>query len=164
VPINTFTHLRTLLVVTLLAAGVLAGASAAKAADRADPIPASVGPAGRAGFYINPSAPGLDSARVQAIIQRSIARWGDGYLGLTTAVPGVADGLSVVGVTTLPTGLLGLATTRSSTARRSPRSISRPTMCCTRPISNASRSSCSTAWSASSCSWMKPRCAGFWVK
>ena len=115
--INSVTHLRsTLFVVTLLAVGVLTGASAVQAADRVDPIPASVGPAGRAGFYINPSAPGLDAARVQAIVQRSIARWGDGYLGLTTAVPGVADGISVVGVTTLPTGLLGLATTRSSTA------------------------------------------------
>jgi len=96
-----------------LAAALFLFAGPARAADRSDPIPASVGPPGGVGFYVNPSAPGLDPARVQEIIQRSLQRWGDTFLGLTTATPGVVDGTNVIGVGTLQSGVLGVTQTRS---------------------------------------------------
>ncbi|MEA2181832.1 MAG: hypothetical protein QOF69_1017 [Solirubrobacteraceae bacterium] len=104
------------LVVTLLAAGtiLLAATDAARGADRTDPIPSTVGPPGGVGFYVNPSAPGWNATRVQEIIRRSLARWGDTYLGTTTNAPGVADGQNVIGVATLPAGTLGLSQSRST--------------------------------------------------
>lgn len=97
----------------VVAVASIAFAGPAQAADRSDPIPAAVGPPGGIGFYVNPSAPGLDPARVQSIIQRSLARWGDTFLGLTGATPGASDGLNVIGVASLPTGTLGLAQSSS---------------------------------------------------
>lgn len=97
-----------------LAVAVLLPAGSAPAADRSDPIPPSVGPSGGLGFYLNPTTPpGLDPGRVAAIVQRSLARWGNAYLGTTTAVPGVADGLNVVGLTDLPPEYLGLMQSQS---------------------------------------------------
>ena len=96
-----------------LAAALSLFAGSARAADRSDPIPASVGPPGGVGFYVNPSAPGLDPARVQEIVLRSLQRWGDTFLGLTTAQPGAIDGTNVIGVGTLPSGALGVTQTRS---------------------------------------------------
>ena len=107
------TKLRRLL--ACLAVAPLLPVGSALAADRSDPIPPSVGPAGGLGFHLNPTTPpGLDAARVAAIVQRSLARWGNTYLGTTTAAPGVADGLNVVGLTDLPAEYLGLMQSRSS--------------------------------------------------
>ena len=106
-----------------------ATAGPVRAADRSDAIPATVGPPGGVGFYVNPNAAGLDSARVQEILRRSLARWGDTYLGLTDALPGADDAINVIGVTALPDGLLGLARTRTpQTVRTVPaRTVCAPT-------------------------------------
>jgi hypothetical protein len=111
---------------TLAAATCTAGlllAAPAQAADHTDAIPATVGPPGGIGFYFNPSVVGLNpaasaanAARVQAVVLRSLARWGDSYLGLTTAAPGTADGVNVIGVGPLDDGVLGLTQTRSTDA------------------------------------------------
>jgi hypothetical protein len=91
----------------------VAAAGPVRAADRSDAIPVTVGPPGGVGFYVNPDAAGLEPARVQEILVRSLVRWGNTYLGLTTAVPGADDAINVIGVTALPDGLLGLAQTRT---------------------------------------------------
>lgn len=93
---------------------LLAAAGSAAAADRRDPIPPTVGPPGGAGFYVNPNAAGLDPARVQEILRRSLERWGNTFLGFTDAQPGVDDAISVIGVAPLPDGLLGLAQARTT--------------------------------------------------
>ncbi len=105
--------LRLGLVVVAAAPFAAALVGPARAADRSDPIPATVGPPGGVGFYANPAAPGLDPARVQEILVRSLVRWGNTYLGPTNSAPGVEDGVSVIGVTALPDGLLGLAQVRT---------------------------------------------------
>jgi hypothetical protein len=105
----------------LVAASLFLAVTAAgpvAAADRSDPIPATVGPPGGVGFYVNPDAAGLDAARVQEILVRSLARWGDRYLGLTTAEPGADDAINVIGIAALPEGLLGLAQTRTPPTTR----------------------------------------------
>ncbi len=105
----------------LVAAGLLLAALAgpARAADRSDAIPPTVGPPGGVGFYVNPDAAGLDPARVQEILRRSLVRWGNVYLGLTDAAPGADDGINVIGVSALPDGLLGIAQTRTPQTTRS---------------------------------------------
>jgi hypothetical protein len=109
------TTLRRLLA-CLAVGGLLLPAGDALAADRSDPIPPSVGPPGAIGFYVNPAVPGLDPARVASIAQQSLARWGDTYLGLTTATPGVVDGLNVIGAADLAPELLGQMQARSNGA------------------------------------------------
>ena len=101
-----------------------------RAADRSDAIPVTVGPPGGVGFYVNPNAAGLDSARVQEILRRSLARWGDTYLGLTDALPGADDAINVIGVTALPDGLLGLAQTRTP---QTTRTVPASTVCAPTP-------------------------------
>ena len=105
----------------LVAASLLLVASAGpvRAADRSDAIPVTVGPPGGVGFYVNPDAAGLDPARVQEILVRSLVRWGNTYLGLTNAAPGADDAINVIGVAALPEGLLGLAQSRTPQTTRS---------------------------------------------
>jgi hypothetical protein len=116
----------------LVAASLLAVTSAgpSRAADRSDAIPATVGPPGGVGFYFNPDAAGLDPVRVQEILRRSLARWGDTYLGLTAAAPGDDDGLNVIGVAPLPEGLLGLTQSRTP---QTTRTIPASTFCARTP-------------------------------
>ncbi len=116
----------------LVAASLLALASAGpvRAADRSDAIPVTVGPPGGVGFYVNPDAAGLDPARVQEILRRSLVRWGNTYLGLTDALPGADDDINVIGVAALPEGLLGLARSRTP---QTTRSVPASTVCARTP-------------------------------
>lgn len=93
-----------------------APAALAQGLDRADPIPASTGPAVPGSWYLNPSVPGnVDQARWIALVQRSVQRWGATYAGTTGASPSAADGLNVIGFTNgLPSGVLGMTTTRDA--------------------------------------------------
>jgi hypothetical protein len=87
-----------------------AGAVAASAADQIDPLYPGVGPAGGLSFYVNPTVPaGYDADRYLAVVQRSLARWGDTYLGLTTTPPGTGDDVNVIGFSAgLPDFVTGL--------------------------------------------------------
>jgi hypothetical protein len=94
-----------------VAAALAAGASPAVAqTDRDDPIPASVGPGNIHGFYVNPQTPpGVDPARWLALAQRVLRRWGDTYLGQTTASPANhTDRQSTLGFSALGANFLGL--------------------------------------------------------
>jgi hypothetical protein len=99
-------------------AAFLSSTSLAAAADRGDPVPASVGPPGGVAFYVDatnvPAA--VDKARWLALVQRTLARWGDTYLGTTTLRAGNADGANVVGFGTLPADVLGVARTWARTS------------------------------------------------
>ena len=120
----------------LVAAGLWLAAPAgpARAADRSDAIPVTVGPPGGVGFYVNPEAAGLDPARVQEILRRSLVRWGNVYLGLTDAAPGADDGVNVIGVSALPDGLLGLAQARTPPSTRS---VPASTVCARTPTATS---------------------------
>lgn len=83
-------------------------AAPAHAADRTDPIPASVGPRDFRAYYVNDAAnlpEGVDGARWLSVARRSLERWGGTYLGTTTASPdAIGDGLNVIGFSTALAG------------------------------------------------------------
>lgn len=97
----------------LALAAVLAsalGAAPAGAVDPTDALYPGVGPAGGIAFYVNPNVPaGYDPARYLAVVERSLARWGDSYAGLTDRAPGELDEVNVIGFSdTLAAGVGGL--------------------------------------------------------
>jgi hypothetical protein len=107
---------------------------AAEGTDREDPIPAAVGPGNVRGFYVNPDVPpGYDSQRWLALVQRDLRRWGDPFLGTTTASPAAhSDGQNTIGFSFLAEGQLGLTT---MTDNGLPRSLSRVEPCSTSEVS-----------------------------
>ena len=91
------------------AAALVVAPAAFGQTDREDAIPASVGPGNVRGFYVNPTTPpGVDPGRWMALVQRTLRRWGDTFLGPTnTSAAAHTDRQSTIGFTALGSGQLG---------------------------------------------------------